>query len=124
MVDRSHLRGSKPRRMRPKIFLLHETQLLKVHVARVGTSVSGQLVPGYTEGGVERCREHADIRNRGAVSKGRIKKRDGNETPEFTSTLVSNCLWTPSCCLETHRVGIVREGGLRLRIKVPFARRR
>lgn len=74
MVDRSHLRGSKPRRMRPKIFLLHETQLLKVHVARVGTSVSGQLVPGYTEGGVERCREHADIETEERYQKGELKK--------------------------------------------------
>lgn len=101
MVDRSHVQGLKPRRMQPKIFLLHETQLLKLHIETVGTVVSGQLVPGYTEGRVKQCHasgthpSHADIQNRGAISKGRIKKREGNKTPEFTATFVSNCLWTP-----------------------------
>lgn len=110
MVDRSHSQGLKPRRMQPRIFLLHETQSLKLHSETAGTIVSGQLVPGYTEGWVKPCREsgthpsHADIQNGGAISKGRIKKREGNKTPEFTPTFVSNCLWTPSCVVSRRTV--------------------
>lgn len=55
---------------------------------------------------------------RGVLKKERRKYK---QPKKFTSTFFSKCLWTPPCA---HHVGLVKEEGLHLRIKVPFAQQR